>query len=295
MPSLIQRHSSRQGSLSQFLPDLLHGATGYDRIAGYFNSSMLEVVGESIETMADGAVARIICNSDLMPEDIHTARAAQMGMLREWRRWLPEDLSPETQRNLQRLYDLLASGRLRVKVLPNRVHGLLHGKAGVIHHPDGSRLSFIGSANETLSGWRRNYEIVWADRSEAACDWVQAEFDALWNHADAHDLADAVITDVQRIAIRRVVSDLDIWRRGERADAEAIIETPIYRRETGLWAHQKWFIQHAFALHRAHGARLVLADQVGLGKTIQLALAAKLMLLWGQGNVLVVVPKPLME
>ena len=39
----------------------------------------------------------------------------------------------------------------------------------------------------------------------------------------------------------------------------------------------------------------MLADQVGPGKTIQLALAAKLMLLQGSGNVLVVVPKPLLQ
>jgi superfamily II DNA or RNA helicase len=293
---MIQRHSSRQESLSQFLPDVLHGATGYDRIAGYFRSSMLEVAGEAIESMTDGAVVRIICNSELDPDDIHTARAAQQGMLQEWKQFLPADIRPDLQRNLRKLHSFLVSGRLQVKVLPTHSHGLLHGKAGVIRHADGTRLCFVGSANETASGWKRNYEIVWADRSAEGCDWVQSEFDALWHHADAHNLADAVVVDIERIASRTVVSNLDEWKRSpERADAEAIIETPIYARETGLWAHQKWFIHHAFELHRQHGARLVLADQVGLGKTIQLALAAKLMLLWGSGNVLVVVPKPLME
>ncbi|MCC6313317.1 MAG: DEAD/DEAH box helicase family protein [Thermomicrobiales bacterium] len=296
MATTIQRHSSRQLALSHFLPDVLHQATGYDRIAGYFNSSMLEVAGEAIERMTEGAAARIICNTDLDPHDIRTARAAQQGMLHEWKRSLPPDIAPELQRNLERLYRLLASGRLRVKVLPTAVHGLLHGKAGVIRHADGSRLCFVGSANETLSGWKRNYEIIWADRSAEGCDWVQAEFDALWNHADAHDLAEAVIVDIKRIAARSVVRELSEWKaRPVAADAEAIIETPIYTRENGLWAHQKWFIHHAFARHRSQGARLLLADQVGLGKTIQLALAAKLMLLWGEGNVLAVVPKPLMQ
>jgi len=37
-----------------------------------------------------------------------------------------------------------------------------------------------------------------------------------------------------------------------------------------------------------------LADQVGLGKTIQLALAAKLMALYGDKPILILVPKPLM-
>jgi hypothetical protein len=63
--------------------------------------------------------------------------------------------------------------------------------------------------------------------------------------------------------------------------AEPIVELPIYRRENGLWAHQKSFIKLAFDAHKNGGARYLLADQVGLGKTVQLALAAKLMALFG--------------
>lgn len=295
--SMIQRHSSRTTSLSEFLPDVLYGATGYDRIAGYFRSSILEIAGEALENMAEGAVARIVCNSDLHPFDITTARAAQQAMLQEWKASLPADITPHLQERLQRLYRLLESGRLEVRVLPIDRFGLLHGKAGLIRHEDGSRLCFVGSANETVSAWKHNYEIVWADRSEEGCDWVQNEFEALWTHADAHPLAEAVIADIQRVAYRTVVSDLGEWQATPPAEAsgQAVIEAPIYTRENGLWAHQKWFIHHAFTLHRHHGARLMLADQVGLGKTIQLALAAKLMLLSGDGNVLAVVPKALMQ
>src|SRR5262249_34380945 len=42
------------------------------------------------------------------------------------------------------------------------------------------------------------------------------------------------------------------------------------------------------------GARFVLADQVGLGKTIQLAMAAELMALVGERPVLVLAPKTLL-
>ncbi len=44
---------------------------------------------------------------------------------------------------------------------------------------DGSRTSFLGSVNETLSGWRINYELLWEDPSPEAIEWVQEEFDAL--------------------------------------------------------------------------------------------------------------------
>jgi hypothetical protein len=68
----------------------------------------------------------------------------------------------------------------------------------------------------------------------------------------------------------------------------------VYRQEVGLWEHQKHFVKLAFDAHRTpHGARFVLADQVGLGKTLQLAMAAQLMALTGDLPVLVLAPKPL--
>ena len=74
---MITRHSSRRESLAGFLPGLLDGAVSYDRIAGYFRSSMLEVAGEALEAMGPGARVRVVCNSDLSPLDIQTARAAK--------------------------------------------------------------------------------------------------------------------------------------------------------------------------------------------------------------------------
>ena len=74
------------------------------------------------------------------------------------------------------------------------------------------------------------------------------------------------------------------------------MEAPVYRREVGLWEHQKHFVKLAFDAHRGpHGARCVLADQVGLGKTLQLAMAAQLMALAGERPVLVLAPKTLVR
>jgi len=102
---MITRYSSRRQSLGRFLSDLLPGATRYDRIAGYFRSSMLEVAGDALELMAGGACARVICNSDLHPLDVVTARAAKNAMYREWCRDLPEDISPTMQARLEILFD----------------------------------------------------------------------------------------------------------------------------------------------------------------------------------------------
>lgn len=292
----VQRYSSRRANLAEFLPQLLTGAIGYDRIAGYFSSSVLEVAGEALETMAPGTCVRVVCNSELDPLDVASARAAQAAMFREWCASLPEDIPDAMKVRLERLAGLLQSGKLRVKVLPDRVFGLIHGKAGVITRSDGSAIAFVGSANESRRAWTMNYEIVWTDESQDAIDWTRDEFEALWTHPDAHDLADAVIEDVVRLSQRMVIPDVPDWRSDDGGTAAAAaVELPVYRRENGLWAHQKSFVHRAFELHKSGGARLLLADQVGLGKTVQLALAAKLMALHGGGRVLALVPRPLLR
>jgi hypothetical protein len=71
---MLQRHSSRRIRLDHaVLTKSLKGAVSYDRIAGYFRSSLFEVAGEAV-TSVPGPV-RIICNSDLDPQDVSTAAA----------------------------------------------------------------------------------------------------------------------------------------------------------------------------------------------------------------------------
>ena len=176
----MRRYSSLHGELfSDVLAKNLIGAKSYDRIAGYFSSSILEIAGEAIEKM-DGKV-RIICNSDLDVEDVKTAKLATEALSKEWCDFKPEELPPNKAR-FQRLYDFLKSGKLEVKVLPNNAFGLEHGKAGVFTLADGSKTSFLGSVNESYNGWKINYELVWEDNSPETVKWVQEEFDALWNN-----------------------------------------------------------------------------------------------------------------
>ena len=291
----VQRHSSRKEKLdTSLLQARLAGAGSYDRIAGYFRSSLLEVAGEAIEGVT--GKTRVVCNSDLEPMDVATAKAAQQAMRQSWCASAPEKLAANEagRGRFARLYELLTSGKLEVRVLPDEVFGLVHGKAGVVRYPDGRATSFLGSVNESLTAWRLNYELMWEDDSIEAVAWVQDEFDALWSHPQAVPLADFVVLDVKRLAHRQETT-IEDWRRDAHADpAAAAVESPVYRQEFGLWAHQKYFVKLAFEAHRRGTARFVLADQVGLGKTVQLALAALLMALTGDKPVLILVPKPLM-
>lgn len=299
---MIQRFSSRRQPLGHtFLAARLRDARAYDRIAGYFTSSLLEVVGEELESVR-GPV-RIVCNSELDPRDVITAQAARTSLRRAWTSARPELAldapgGERLQARYERLYRLLQENKLHVRVLPDAAFGLIHGKAGVITLADGRQTSFLGSANESRPGWELNYELLWEDDSAAAVTWVQEEFDALWRSSYAVPLAECVVEDIKRLARRRLLYTLPDWRGGEviAEPAPAIIETPVYRQENGLWEHQKAFVQMAYEAH--HGpyrqARFILADQVGLGKTIQLALTAMLIALTGEQPILIIVPKTLL-
>ena len=293
---MLKRYSSRRRPLDTgFLAPRLAGARSYDRIAGYFSSSILEVAGEALESV-EGKV-RVVCNSQLARADVEVAKAAQAAMRREWCDSCPEDLGDGARPRFRRLYDFLRCGKVEVRVLPDDVFGLIHGKAGVVTRAGGARTAFLGSANESAAAFRLNYELVWEDDSPEAVAWVQEEFDALWSSPFAVPLADFVVRDLDRLSRRETIGDVAGWRDAPDPDpASVVVEAPVYRKEVGLWEHQKHFVKLAFDAHRGpHGARFVLADQVGLGKTLQLAMAAQLMALSGDGPVLILAPKPLLR
>jgi len=95
---------------------------------------------------------------------------------------------------------------MQIKVLPNATFGLIHGKAGVITLADGRKTCFMGSANETSNAWKLNYELVWEDDAPEAIQWVQEEFEALWQSPFAVPLAEFVIEDIGRLAQRTVIA-----------------------------------------------------------------------------------------
>ncbi|MDF1536642.1 MAG: helicase-related protein [bacterium] len=302
--SPVRRFSSRLEPLSQsFLLDRLRGAKSYDRIAGYFSSSLIEVAGEELESIT-GPI-RLICNSDLNPADVITAKAAQAALRRSWCASQPEsylDLEggEKARSRFQALFEYLRSGKLQVRVLPDNAFGLVHGKAGVVTLADGSKTSFLGSANESKSAWEMNYELVWEDSSSEAVEWVQEEFNALWSSPYSIPLADFVVEDLGRLSKRKVIPTREGWKgeetqEGQMDPAPVVIESPVYRREVGLWEHQKYFVKTAFDAHKGPlgKARYILADQVGLGKTLQLAMTALLIGLSGDKPILIICPKTL--
>lgn len=266
----IRRLSSRTHRLDQsFLAGHLRGARSYRRIAGYFTSSLFEIAHEWLESVPD---VRIVCNVDLAPEDLKVAQLREARMLGRWNERSVEAESLLNRERYQRLDAFLAERGQVIRVAPDSVCGFVHGKAGVIEGADGRKLGFIGSMNETRHGWQSHYEILWEDDSPEGVAWIEAEFEYLWNAA--RPLPEAIAREVRRRSRRYEVLLPDIEGDDTLAPA-ALIESPLYREGMALQPWQQGFVAECLRHYNDHAqVRLLLADEVGLGKTLSLGTAA---------------------
>lgn len=284
----LKRFSSRRQRLDQaFLSEKLKGAKSYRRIAGYFRSSIFELVGEEVAAIDK---VQIVCNSELDAADVAVSKHARETALKE--RWneAPAEIEALLHRDrYKKLHELLTSGRVEIRVVPkDRV--FLHGKAGVIEAADGTKTCFLGSINETKSAFAANYEILWEDPSPEGVAWVEEEFAALWK--DSYPLPEAIVEEIKRVAER-----IEIRFEEATADelpAAALAESPIYRGGEQLQPWQRAFVT-MFLRHRdTYGkARLLLADEVGVGKTLSMAAGAMVSALLDDGPVLILCPSTL--
>lgn len=257
----IRRFSSRTHRLdASFLLQHLQGARSYKRIAGYFTSSLFEVANELLETIPE---VKIVCNVDIHPDDLKVAQLREAKMMGRWNEKAIEAEALLNRDRYRRLDAFLQKHGQAVRVAPDSICGFVHGKAGVIELADGRKLGFIGSMNETRSGWQRHYEILWKDESPEGVAWIEEEFEFLWNAA--RPLPQVVIREVHRRGYRREVFFDEIDEEENLAPA-ALIESPLYREGLSLQPWQQGFITECLRHHQQHKVvRLLLADEVGLG------------------------------
>ena len=143
----LQRFSSRRHSLYEsFLKQRLSHAVSYDRIAGYFQSSLLGLAAEELQGIK---TVRIVCNTEVNPADVHAVRQAtgprraelESALLRMvWNSGnfphLTDVFGDKAKERLRVLQQLVtgnpATGRtFEIRIVPDCEFGFLHGKGGV--------------------------------------------------------------------------------------------------------------------------------------------------------------------
>jgi SNF2 family DNA or RNA helicase len=221
---------------------------------------------------------------------------------------------------------MIAQGHLDVKVaIPVGSSGIYHEKVGIITDDVGNRIAFSGSVNETAGGWLNNRESfkvhrTWCDPREAeSVDYDADAFDLFWDPARkpksirVYEFPEAarqklleflpkedrastspflkksaappeehkLLPDEYRRAVWTFVGEAARLSNGLRAGETTSAVTP--------WQHQ---IRTYTRFIREWPCRLLIADEVGLGKTVSAGLILRQAMLAGLAKrTLILTPK----
>ncbi|MDZ3835937.1 MAG: SNF2-related protein [Rhodospirillales bacterium] len=336
--------------VAAFYVPALDCAVRYERTTGYFSASALAIAARGLEGLIrNGGRMRLIVGCTLEPPEVEAiergqslAETVEAAMLRA-----PfADLDAGAEAALELLAWMVARGILAVKVAvpcdgvrrPVAGAAVFHEKCGIIEDKTGSRLAFAGSTNETLQGWRFNWDsfhvfIDW-NGTAAHVDAEEESFARLW----ADKASRAIVLDVPaavKLELLRFLPEEDRLPQRLQADDAALDpaeDPPVEPEEpavgAALPAHDLrrlvWgFIREAAAMpgggervgeataavvpwpHQVRAFRrmydrwppkLLIADEVGLGKTIEAGLLLRQAWLAGRARrILILAPKALLS
>ena len=332
--------------IAAFYTPTLATSVQYDRTTFLFSMKGLAQAAAGIAGLIrnDGRM-RVICDIQTKEEVIRAAIEGSADPLIKSR---PPDYLNDLPPDDPAFHDyaaliayLVANKRLEIRLaLLNEANAIFHPKRGVFTDASGNRVAIDGSVNETLSGWRHNYESLTVFKSWQSADDLarvesrEIEFNRLWtNQADnitviplpkayedylklrapSEPQAQEIIrrllqptqpapdkpaelreepkpysngkpplTQAQRDEREKYWADLHRDLRDNPANTLATIGS-------GLWPHQRNFWNKHVDAERD---RILIADEVGLGKTIQAGVLLKTRI--NQGRVkraLILAPK----
>lgn len=300
-------------ALRSFYVPVLSRATSYDRSVGYFRASSLSVAAQGVSRFVAGVgQMRLLVGAELTKEDAE-ALSGRSEIPEALAERLASELVPEdeiAQQRLAVLSWLAREGRLVVRVaiavgeegrpLVGGDSPYFHLKVGVLRDAHGDGVAFQGSANESASGWVRNFEAISVFPSwsrPADFDFWAGRFEQYWagevTGFRVYPLPQAVRERLLRLAPSEppperdpLEPELPPSRRalarfarvaprlpGSQALAEATSAVT-------LQPHQR---QVAARLADEYPRSWLVADEVGLGKTISAGIALRR--LWLSGEV----------
>ena len=310
-------------ALREFYVPALSRAVRYDRSVGYFRSSSLAVAAKGLSRfIAGGGTARFLIGAEVGEDD----RAAMIGAAEippAFAAKLAEELVPPdeiAQRRLEVLAWLVKEGRLEIRVAialdddgspvaPGVAVPYFHEKIGVLRDHRGDGVVFQGSVNESETAWKHNFESFsvfksWDGTAGHFDLWV-GKFAERWEGTvpgfRVYPLPKAVEDELVRLAPPEPPPAKDVEEPEERADRATIARfLQVAPRLVGaqrlakatsgvtLFPHQR---KVADRLAGEYPRSWLVADEVGLGKTISAGISLRRLLLSGRvQRVLVMAP-----
>ena len=310
----VYNHGNCPDLLDGLYEPLLSQAVRYDRTTYTFTAKgLIAAAAGTARFVRNGGRIRLICDCSVSEHVLQAVRNGQMNIeaaLQQSTRLedlaLTETADIAQRHHLELAYWLVANGIMEVKVAI-RGDRIFHNKSGIVEDADGNRVAFAGSLNETLSGWQHNWESVHVFTDSNTVDHLEAteaEFEALWtNRATGLTVIDlpafyrdyiverAPSSPPEIISVRKRRKTYpinDYWQRIYDAlanDPDSTVATI----PTTLWPHQERFRQQNV---ESDVIRRLIADEVGLGKTLQAGVVLKTRLNQGRARrALIIAPK----
>ena len=238
----------------------------------YFNPGGYELLADELDHVAK--VRLLIGAEPSIPErplrrladsttPARAARAQLRRALEGHARTLVEDrdllgFTIEADRGARRLVEWLRSGKVEVRRLED---GFLHGKAFIVASHDEGVIA--GSSNFTYAGLATNVELNLGQYQPHVVRQVIGWFEDLWQRSQPYDLGALYAARFEEHAPELVYLRMLFERYGPEIAAEAAAEgaprihLTSFQRD-GLWRARR-------LLAERHG--VLIADEVGLGKT----------------------------
>lgn len=288
-----QYRSDRADLVQDFYIPCLQQSITYDRAVGFFSSTSLTIAAQGLNVFiqAQGRM-RLVASPHLSSEDVN---AIQQG-LKQREQAIADALSRELEQDFEQvildrlawLAWLLRHGFLEIRLAVHRNldHGIYHEKLGVFADGEGNTVVFSGSANESVSALRSNFECIDVFRSWRVGDDERIaekidDFQRLWENRTPNlevlEFPEAAKRSLLKLCPERMPT---LARSVQEAEAEYSVSPsrprslyPVLPGGLVLRPYQQQAIDNWFA----NKGRGTLKMATGSGKTITaLAIAAEL-------------------
>ncbi|MEM3704382.1 MAG: helicase-related protein [Candidatus Bathyarchaeia archaeon] len=311
----------------EFYIPVLRQSVTYDRATGYFSVEALVHAASGVAGLINnGGGMRLVLGAHDVPRELW--EAYRMGMISG--RDVVDEVGRRIAEGLERIEDILMKRRLEalawmfnqrileVKVvLPRHLYlgqtGIFHYKILIFKDREGNIIAAEGSANETEPAYTVNGERIvvfysWREGDNERVDDLVRSFERIWNgeHPDfeVFNLPEAVYRAIVKFAPKAAPkTEPSLEPKIRRPEAERILPACRFVRvlpKVRCLAHMglgpvRLFPHQVRAVNLArerYPFRILFADEVGLGKTIEAGACIKL--LWATGyvrRVLVLAPK----
>ena len=310
----VYNHGNCPDLLAGLYEPLLAQAVRYDRATYTFTAKgLIAAAAGAAGLIRNGGRIRLVCDHSVCEDVLQAIHDGQLDaatalqqIARREDLLLTETADIADRNHLELAYWLVANGIMDVKVAI-RDGRIFHAKSGIVEDAQGNRVAFAGSLNETLSGWRHNWESVHVYTDGGTLEHLEAteaEFQALWtNQAAGLKVIDLPAYYRDYIVERAPVSPPEIKSIRERRPSYTVndywqgiydalandADSTVATIPTTLWPHQERFRQQNVG---NDAIRRLIADEVGLGKTLQAGVILKTRLNQRKaGKVLVIAPK----